>query len=145
MSRNHRVMVVEDNPSDARLVREAFRDVQPNVQLSFAKDGVAALDVLRQSNLQPDLILLDLKMPRMTGREFLEVVKAEPALRRIPVVVLTSSDAPDDVDKAYRAGCNGYVTKPVDLDGLMGKLTAIVAFWLENVRRAPAARRATSA
>ena len=115
------VLLVEDNPGDVRLTREALREGKVFNNLSVAKDGEEALAFLRREGEfaeapRPDVILLDLNLPRKDGREVLEAIKADPSLRTIPVVILTSSEAERDIARAYELNANCYITKPVDLD-----------------------------
>lgn len=121
LTRPAEILLVEDNPADVRLTREALHEGKVRNSLSVASDGVEALEFLRRQGRHadaptPDLILLDLNLPRKDGREVLEEIKADPALRHIPIVVLTSSQAEQDILRAYDLHANCYVTKPVDLD-----------------------------
>jgi CheY-like chemotaxis protein len=136
------ILLVEDNPGDVRLTREALRDGKVSNNLHVAVDGVEALAFLRRSGKylgapRPDLILLDLNLPRMSGREVLEQIKEDPELRTIPVVVLTTSQAEQDIVKAYELNANCYVTKPVDLDQFITVVKSIEDFWLTIVRLPP--------
>lgn len=129
------ILLVEDNPGDVRLTQEAFRESQMQANLSVAKDGVEALDMLRHqgpyaAQPHPDLIILDLNLPRKDGRELLADIKDDPALRRIPVVVLTTSEAESDVYRAYDLHANCYVVKPADLDQFIEVVHTIQSFWL---------------
>ena len=132
------ILLVEDNPADVRLTREAFREGKILNNLMVAKDGVEALDVLRRRGShtdtpRPDLILLDLNLPRKDGREVLAEIKSDPALMRIPVVVLTTSRAEIDIVKSYNLHANCYVVKPVDLDQFISVIKSIDNFWLTAV------------
>ena len=132
------ILLVEDNPGDARLTQEALKDGKVYNKLTVVPDGVEAMAYLRRQGryagaAQPDLILLDLNLPKKDGREVLQEIKADERLRRIPVVVLTSSNAEQDVLKSYGLHANCYVTKPVDLDQFMGAVKAIENFWLTVV------------
>lgn len=136
------ILLVEDNPGDVRLTREALREGKVRNNLHVVTDGVQALRYLRQEGeyrdaTRPDLILLDLNLPRMSGREVLEVIKADPRLRSIPVVVLTSSEAEQDILRAYELNANCYITKPVDLDQFITVVKSIEDFWLTIVRLPP--------
>jgi CheY-like chemotaxis protein len=140
------ILMVEDNPGDVRLTREAFKDGRVWNRLHVVEDGVAALDFLyRRAPFgeapRPDLILLDLNLPRMDGREVLSVIKADPGLRIIPVVVLTTSYAEEDVLRAYHLNANCYVTKPVDLEKFIQVVQSIDRFWLTVVTLPPADNR----
>jgi CheY-like chemotaxis protein len=133
------VLLVEDDPGDVLMTREAFADNKVRNRLSVVSDGVAALDFLRKAGEHadaptPDLILLDLNLPRMDGREVLEAVKSDVALRQIPVVVLTTSEAEEDVVRSYSLHANAYVTKPVDFDRFIEVVRQIDEFFVEVVR-----------
>ncbi|WP_079032285.1 response regulator [Streptomyces specialis] len=120
------------------LIEDALRERGSSRSLTQVPDGVAALDYLRDpERARPDLIVLDLNMPRMNGRELLAVLKEEEALKMIPVVVLTTSAAPDDVAAAYRRHANAYVSKPVNLDDFTRAVHSIDAFYLETAAKVP--------
>jgi chemotaxis family two-component system response regulator Rcp1 len=136
------ILMVEDNPGDVRLTQEALKGAKVWAQVHVVEDGVAALDYLYrrppyESALRPDLILLDLNLPRMDGREVLAIVKGDPSLKVIPVVVLTTSQAEEDVLRAYHLNANCYVTKPVDLHQFNRIVQAIEQFWLTVVTLPP--------
>ena len=136
------ILLVEDNPGDVRLTREALREGKVRNNLSVASDGVEAVAYLRREGehahaVRPDLILLDLNLPRMDGREVLAEIKADPSLRNIPVVVLTSSQAEEDIVRAYDLHANCYVTKPVDLDQFIRVVESIEDFWFSIVKLPP--------
>ncbi|MFD4573361.1 response regulator [Streptomyces sp. NPDC058417] len=136
-SRPYDVLLVEDDPADALLIEEALLECGAR-NLTQVQDGVAGLEYLRDpANPRPDLIVLDLNMPRMNGRELLAVIKDDEELCTIPVVVLTTSSAPDDVNGAYRRHANAYVTKPVNLDDFERAVRSIDTFYLETVTRLP--------
>jgi CheY-like chemotaxis protein len=131
-----RVVRVEDNDADVRLTREALREAGEEVRLSAVGDGEQALAYLRRQEgfaevLRPDLVLLDLNLPRKNGLEVLEELRADPELAPIPVIMLTSSSVQADVDAAYAAGANAFVVKPHELDAFMDLIGAIRSFWLE--------------
>ncbi|WP_284617150.1 response regulator [Aquabacterium humicola] len=133
------ILMVEDNPGDVRLTREAFKDGRVWNRLHVVEDGLLAMDFLYrrppfEEAPRPDIILLDLNLPRMDGREVLAAIKSDPALRIIPVVVLTTSQAEEDVLRAYHLNANCYVTKPVDLEQFIRIVQAIEDFWLTVVR-----------
>jgi CheY-like chemotaxis protein len=132
-SQKHRrcLLLVEDNPGDVRLVREAFNRRPHPPDIVHAADGLAALEYLRGDAERPDLILLDLNLPRMDGREFLTVAKKDADLRRIPVVVLSSSASDADVDRLYDLNANGYLVKPANLSGLFELVALIDDYWLK--------------
>jgi two-component system, chemotaxis family, response regulator Rcp1 len=132
------ILLVEDNPGDVRLTIEALRESKVANNLNVARDGVEALAYLRREGgyadaVRPDLILLDLNMPRKDGREVLAEIKAEPKLRTIPVVVLTTSRAEQDVLRSYELQANCYITKPVDLEQFITVVKSIENFWLTIV------------
>ncbi len=132
------ILLVEDNPGDVRLTKEALKEAKVINNLTVLKDGVEALAFLRQEGpyaaaKRPHLILLDLNLPRKDGREVLAQIKADDALRRIPVVVLTTSEDEQDVLKSYNLHANCYVTKPVDLERFIKVVRSIEDFWLRIV------------
>ena len=134
------ILLVEDSPSDIRLTVEALKEAKLRNELHVVEDGEAAMAFLRSpgpSRPRPDLILLDLNLPGMDGREVLEQVKSDPDLALIPVVVLTTSRAEEDVLKAYQLRTNCYITKPVDLDQFIRVVQSIQEFWLTVVRLPP--------
>jgi CheY-like chemotaxis protein len=133
------IFLVEDNPGDARLTVEALREAKVHNRLSWVTDGAEAIAFLRREGHhthapRPDLILLDLNLPRKDGREVLAEIKKDEKLRRIPVVVLTTSQAEEDILKAYNLNANCYITKPVDLDKFIEVVKTIKDFWLSIVR-----------
>jgi chemotaxis family two-component system response regulator Rcp1 len=133
------VLLVEDNPGDVRLTKEALKEGKLLNQLTVVGDGVEALSFLRKQGiyadaLQPELILLDLNLPKKDGREVLAEIKADPHLRRIPVVVLTTSSSEEDILKIYDLHANCYITKPVDLEQFMGVVKSIEDFWVSVVK-----------
>ncbi|MFC1415484.1 response regulator [Streptacidiphilus cavernicola] len=130
---SYTVLLVEDDDADAMLIEEALVDRGLARSVRRAADGIAALDYLRDAdNPRPDLIVLDLNMPRMNGRELLTVLKNDQDLSTVPVVVLTTSAAPDDVNGAYQGHANAYVTKPVNLDDFIHAVQSIDAFFLDT-------------
>ncbi|HEV3462126.1 MAG TPA: response regulator [Candidatus Dormibacteraeota bacterium] len=133
------ILLVEDNPGDVRLTREALKEAKFRNQVQVVGDGVEALAYLRQEGqysgaMRPHLIMLDLNLPRMDGREVLAAIKKDADLRRIPVVVLSSSEAENDIARAYELHANAYVTKPVDIDHFLQVVKAIEEFWVEIVK-----------
>ena len=131
------ILLVEDNPADVRLTQEAFKDTRVKNRLHVARDGVEALSMLRDATgvvPRPDLILLDLNLPRKDGREVLQDIKQDEALRHIPVVVLSTSHSEHDVARSYRLGANAFVTKPVDVDRFFQVIRALEQFWLDTAR-----------
>ncbi len=136
------ILLVEDNPGDVRLTIEALRDAKVNNRLSVARDGLEALAFLRHESgfadaARPDVILLDINLPKKNGHEVLAEIKADPNLKRIPVVVLTTSKSDEDIMRSYNLHANCYVNKPVDLEQFMNVVQAIDSFWLSVVRLPP--------
>lgn len=136
------ILLVEDNPGDARLTEEALKEGKVTNSLSTVKDGVEALAFLRreagyENAPRPDLVLLDLNMPRMDGRQVLEQIKEDDDLKMIPVVVLTTSRSHDDINRAYDLNCNCYIAKPVDLEQFIEAIESIDNFWLTVVTLPP--------
>lgn len=136
------ILLVEDNPGDIRLTKEAFKDAKVANNLHIARDGEEAIHFLRkespfQDAVTPDIILLDLNLPKLDGREVLEIIKADPNLRSIPVVILTSSEAEVDVVQTYNLHANCYVVKPVDFDKFITVIKSIKDFWLSVVKLPP--------
>jgi len=132
-------LLVEDNPGDVRLTQEALKDSKVRNNLNVLGDGLSALAFLRrqppyENAPRPDIILLDLNLPKMDGRELLSHIKADPKLKRIPVVVITSSEAEQDILRTYDLHVNCYVTKPVDLDQFIKVVQSIETFWLTIVQ-----------
>ncbi|MBL0219597.1 MAG: response regulator [Myxococcales bacterium] len=132
-ARPFRILLVEDNPGDADLVQEILMESDDKKEITVAVDGFEALRCLREAP-RPDLILLDLNLPKKSGREVLEEIKTTEALQRIPVVVLTSSEADDDLSDVYRLHANCYLAKPVDLEEFIKVVRAIEQFWLGFVK-----------
>jgi chemotaxis family two-component system response regulator Rcp1 len=133
------VLLVEDSPGDVRLTREAFKDAKVHINLHVASDGAKAMAFLKRegeyaSALRPDLILLDLNLPKKDGREVLEEIKQNPALKTIPVVILTTSSSEADILRSYQLHANCYITKPVGLEGFLTVVKSIDSFWLSVVR-----------
>jgi CheY-like chemotaxis protein len=129
------ILLVEDNPADVRLTIEAFRDAKVKNRLTVARDGLEALALLRGTSPHEhaahfDLILLDLNLPRKNGREVLAELKSDPDLKRIPVVILTTSRAEEDILKSYNLHANCYVTKPVGFEQFLHVVQSIEDFWL---------------
>jgi len=136
------ILLVEDNPGDVRLAREALKEAKLLNRLFAVSDGEEALAFLRREGryagaVRPDLIFLDLNLPKKDGREVLAEIKSDPDLRRIPVVVLTSSGAEEDILKTYNLHANCYVSKPVDLERFITVVKSIEDFWVSIVRLPP--------
>ncbi len=136
------ILLVEDNPGDERLTREALKEGKVYSNLHWVKDGVEAMDFLRHQGKykeapRPDIILLDLNLPKKDGREVLQDIKNDGDLKRIPVVVLTTSKAEEDVLRTYNLHANCYVTKPVDLEKFIVVVKSIDRFWLTVVTLPP--------
>lgn len=133
------VLLVEDSPGDVRLTREAFKDAKVHVNMQVASDGAEAMAFLRREGKyadvpRPDLILLDLNLPKKSGREVLEEIKDDPNLMSIPVVILTTSASEQDVLRSYLLHANCFITKPVDLTGFLKVVRSIDNFWLSVVK-----------
>ncbi|WP_442948580.1 response regulator [Nostoc sp.] len=136
------VLLVEDNPGDAQLTRIALEDSKISIHLNVVEDGVEAMAFLRKQGqyirvAHPDIVLLDLNLPRKDGREVLAEIKADEKLKRIPVVVLTTSQAEEDILKAYNLSANCYITKPVDFDQFVKIVQSIENFWFAIVKLPP--------
>jgi CheY-like chemotaxis protein len=141
MGRPVEILMVEDNPADVRLTIEALKESKMHNNLSVVQDGVDAMAFLKREEpyanaARPDLILLDLNMPRKDGREVLAEIKADPNLRRIPVVILTTSTAEQDIVRTYDLHANCYITKPVDMDQFIRVVQSIEDFWFTIVKLA---------
>ena len=139
VEREIQVLLVEDDPGDVLMTREAFEDYKVHNQLHVVNDGEQAMAFLRQEGEyaglpRPDLVLLDLNLPRMDGREVLNAIKSDPELSSIPVVVLTTSEAEDDVLRSYSLHANAYVTKPVDFERFIDVVRQIDDFFVTVVR-----------
>ncbi|HXF33006.1 MAG TPA: response regulator [Candidatus Acidoferrales bacterium] len=133
------ILLVEDNPADIRLTREALREGRFQNHLTIVTDGEEALDFLYGRGKfvrapRPDLVLLDLNLPKKDGREVLQIVKNDPQLRRIPVIVLTTSKAERDVTGAYDQHANAFISKPLDFDAFVRVFSAIEGFWFDTAR-----------
>jgi two-component system, chemotaxis family, response regulator Rcp1 len=133
------VLLVEDSPGDVRLTREAFKDARVHINMHVASDGTEAMAFLRREDghlnaPRPDLILLDLNLPKKDGREVLEEIKKSPKLKSIPVVILTTSASDADILRSYLLHANCYITKPVDLKGFLNVVKSIDNFWLSVVK-----------
>ena len=133
------ILLVEDNPGDVRLAQEALKESKVRNKLFVVNDGVEAIDFLRRQGKhadapRPDLILLDLNLPRKSGREVLAEIKTDETLKRIPVVVLTVSRAEEDIIRSYNQHANCYITKPLDFNQFMEVTKAIEGFWLTIVK-----------
>ena len=139
------ILLVEDNPGDARLAREALVDSKIRNEINHVKDGVEAMAYLRrqppfEAVTTPDLILLDLNLPRMDGRQVLSAIKSDPELKRIPVVILTISKDEEDILRSYNLHANCYITKPIDLTQFINVVRSIEDFWLSIVKLPPKAK-----
>ena len=133
-----KILLVEDNPGDVRLTIEALKEGKVLNELSVVGDGVAALEFLRKEGdrsgaPRPELILLDLNLPRMDGYELLAIIKEDPSLKRIPVVILTTSSADEDILRTYDLHANCYIRKPVDLEQFIEVIKSVEDFWLTVV------------
>ena len=133
------ILLVEDNPADARLIKEVFKDTKTKNRLYVVKDGVEAMAFLNQEvdNAdipRPDVIILDLNLPRKDGREVLKELKEDNVLKRVPIVILTTSSAEEDIIRTYNNHANCYITKPVDFDQFLKVINSIEDFWLSVVK-----------
>jgi CheY-like chemotaxis protein len=142
MDKRLSILLIEDNPADVRLTREAVKNSQLESMLSVVKDGVEAMDFLRRRGNYPeaptpDLIFLDLNLPRKDGREVLAEIKSDPELRRIPVVVLTTSRAESDILASYNLYANSYIVKPADIELFFEVIHQTELFWLATATRSP--------
>ncbi len=136
------ILLVEDNPGDVRLTKEALKDAKVLNEIYVAKDGVEAMEFLHKQGQFteapiPDMILLDLNLPRKDGREVLAEIKKDPKLKHIPVIVLTTSKADEDIIKTYNLHANAYITKPVDLNRFVEIIHALEEFWFTIVKLPP--------
>ena len=133
------VLLVEDSPGDIRLTREAFRDANSEIHINVATDGVEAMAYLRRQGdhvdaPRPAIILLDLNLPRMDGREVLAQIKADPSLKTIPTIILTTSEANVDIIRSYELQANSYLTKPVQLEKFESLVRSLIDFWLVKAK-----------
>jgi chemotaxis family two-component system response regulator Rcp1 len=133
------ILLVEDNPGDIRLIKEVLKEGKIQSNLSIVLDGEEALSFLKQTDqyvdaVRPDIIILDLNLPKKDGREILSDIKADPALVHIPVIVLTTSNAPKDILNMYSNHANCFITKPADFDQFINVLKSIESFWLSTVK-----------
>ena len=138
-SKEIEILLVEDNAGDVRLTIESLKEAKVSNKLSVARDGVEAMEFLQQKGVykdaaRPDLILLDLNLPRKDGRELLAEIKSDPRLRHVPIVVLTTSRSEEDILQAYDLHANCYITKPVDFRQFMSVVKSIEDFWLTVVK-----------
>lgn len=134
-----RILLVEDNPGDIRLTQEALKESHVEITLDVVSDGEQAVDFLMQRNkyvdsVRPNIILLDLNLPKKNGIEVLKEIKAHDLLKRIPVIVLTTSDAEHDISKAYDLHANCYILKPVDFDDFANVIKLIETYWFNTVQ-----------
>jgi CheY-like chemotaxis protein len=137
--RDVRILIVEDNPGDVRLLKDALKELKAPVEIRVASDGAEGLRIIFNSNgaaepWHPDLIFLDLNLPKVGGHEVLARLKADPEKRLIPVIVLSSSRAENDINRAYEAHANAYIRKPTSLDDLMNAVRGLKSFWIDTVR-----------
>jgi len=133
------ILLVEDNPGDIRLTREALKDGKINNNINVVMDGEQAIEYLKRQNgyansISPDLILLDLNLPKLSGREVLEIIKNDDALKHIPVIILTTSKAEEDILQSYQHYANCYITKPVDFDQFSEVVKQLEDFWFSIVK-----------
>ena len=145
MAKVKTILLIEDSPGDVRLTQEAFRVADGALRLHVVPDGVEAVSFLRREGVhgeapRPDLILLDLNLPRMDGRQVLSVIKQDDDLKTIPTVILTTSEREEDIDAVYQLRANCYLTKPVEFDAFESLVRSISDFWLTMVRLPPQKR-----
>lgn len=138
------ILLVEDNPGDARLILEALKESKLKTQVSMVTDGVEAMAFLRREGryanaLRPDIMLLDLNLPRKDGRELLEEIKSDPSFKLIPVLVLTTSSSNDDIVSSYARHANSYITKPADMDEFLDVVKSVESFWFDIAKLPPRA------
>lgn len=130
------LLIIEDNPGDVRLLEEAFTELRANVHIEVAKDGAEGIQIVARASQTkegaPDLILLDLNLPKINGHDVLSKIKSDPRTRHIPVIVLTSSRAEADVHRAYQSHANAYLRKPSTLEGLLDTARDVKNFWMET-------------
>lgn len=136
------ILLVEDNPGDARLILEALKESKLKTQVSMVTDGVEAMAFLRREGryanaLRPDIMLLDLNLPRKDGRELLEEIKNDPSFKLIPVLVLTTSSSHDDIVSSYARHANSYITKPADMDEFLEVVKSVESFWFDIAKLPP--------
>jgi two-component system, chemotaxis family, response regulator Rcp1 len=131
----NRILLVEDNAGDAQLMRIALAEAMPDARLSVLGDGESALTALQDEAARPDLLVVDLNLPRLSGHELLAALRqsGDPGLRRLPVVVLTTSDATADVQRSYELGASSHITKPQDIDRLFTVVGALARYWFDAV------------
>lgn len=130
------LLIIEDNPGDVRLLEEAFGELRANVKIQVARDGAEGIALVASSTQNkdgsPDLILLDLNLPKISGHDVLVKIKSDPRTRHIPVIILTSSRAESDVKRAYQSHANAYLRKPSTLEGLLNTARDVKNFWMET-------------
>ena len=137
--RDIRILIIEDNPGDVRLLKDALKELNAPVEIRVATDGAEGLKITFNKSTgsgtwHPDLIFLDLNLPKIGGHEVLARLKADPDTRPIPVIVLSSSRADNDINRAYEAHANAYIRKPTSLDDLMNAVKGLKSFWIDTVR-----------
>ena len=133
------ILLVEDNPGDVRLITEAFKNVETHINIVVAKDGFEAIQLLNRENnysnaIKPQLIVLDLNLPKKNGREVLKEIKTDPELQMIPVIILTTSNAEEDIIETYKNHVNAYITKPFNLEQFIDITKSIYDFWIKSVK-----------
>lgn len=133
-----RICLIDDDPDHILLITHAIRRADKHADVHTVDDGARALTYLKETATLPDLVLLDINMPGLSGLDVLQTIKQQPSLRRIPVVMLTSSDLPSDVERAYELGASGYITKPLHQHDLQAVLGNALLYWSSMQRAAPA-------
>lgn len=139
MPKVFQILIVEDNAGDARIAQEAFKQSDLKINLSFARDGVEAVNFLKRKNdfsnaVKPDLILLDLNLPKKDGKEVLWEIKSDSDLKQIPIVVLSTSESESDINECYSLGANSFITKPIELDSFFKTIKLIEEYWLKTTK-----------
>lgn len=134
-----KILLVEDDPGDVELIRQSFKESRGLVDINHVPDGQECMDYLNQEgpykeSVRPDLILLDLNMPRKDGREVLKEIKQDQKLRKIPILILTTSDADADIDKSYDLGANCFITKPIEFEEFKRVVDRVTDFWFSVVK-----------
>lgn len=128
------ILLIEDNPGDIELIKSAFEEAQVNTEIQVISDGQLALEYLQTMLTLPDIILLDINLPKVSGFEILKTIKNDPKIRKTPVVMLTSSEDEADINKSYDEFANSYISKPVDFDSFLDAIQSMEHFWLKVVK-----------
>lgn len=139
MQQTFQILLVEDNPGDIKIAQEAFKQNNSTTTLNYVQDGIQAIDYLKKNlafanAITPDLILLDLNLPKKDGKEVLLEIKTDKALKQIPVIILTTSESETDINECYLLGANSYITKPMDLESFLKAIKSIEEYWLKTAK-----------